>query len=182
MRLLIISVTALLTVTTTASSQMHGGGGMHDEVNMPMLYSDKATTQESEDLKALFIDHKKLRRRVELLPNGIKTLTETDDDTLRDALLNHAVGMMDRVFQNDSPEIPIQSPTLDPIFEGGETILTEVDITETGIIVIQTSDDPQVVAALHIHAQEVSDLVDRGMMAVHEQMMKRHHDGSNHGH
>ena len=41
----------------------------------------------------------------------------------------------------------------------------------TGILVIQTSNDAEVVSALQKHAMEVSDLADRGMAAVHEQMM-----------
>jgi hypothetical protein len=39
----------------------------------------------------------------------------------------------------------------------------------------KTSDDEEVVAALQKHAMEVSDLADRGMAAVHEQMMAQHH-------
>ena len=38
---------------------------------------------------------------------------------------------------------------------------------------IQTSDDPEVVAALHTHAAEVSAMVERGMEAVHEMMAAR---------
>ena len=34
------------------------------------------------------------------------------------------------------------------------------------------SPDPEVVAALHTHAAEVSDMADRGMQAVHERMMR----------
>ena len=37
----------------------------------------------------------------------------------------------------------------------------------------QTSDDPELVAALHTHAAEVSDMAARGMQAVHEMMMRR---------
>lgn len=36
-------------------------------------------------------------------------------------------------------------------------------------------DDAEVVAALQKHAMEVSELADRGMAAVHEQMMAQHH-------
>jgi len=48
---------------------------------------------------------------------------------------------------------------------------------ENGVIVTQTSDNGDVVAALQKHASEVSDLAERGMVAVHEQMMKAHHGG-----
>lgn len=49
---------------------------------------------------------------------------------------------------------------------------------ENGVIVTQTSDNGDVVAALQKRASEVSDLAARGMVAVHEQMMKAHHGGS----
>ena len=42
-----------------------------------------------------------------------------------------------------------------------------------GIVVVQTSADPEVVAALHLHAAGVSHMVARGMHAVHEMMMTR---------
>ena len=43
---------------------------------------------------------------------------------------------------------------------------------ENGVIVTQTSDNGDVVAALQKHAGEVSDLAARGMVAVHEQMIR----------
>jgi hypothetical protein len=38
--------------------------------------------------------------------------------------------------------------------------------------VVQTSSDPETVAALQKHASEVSDLVKRGMAAAHENRMR----------
>ena len=46
-------------------------------------------------------------------------------------------------------------------------------MTEEGIVVVRTSTDLDVVAALHIHAAEVSDMADRGMQAVHDAMAQR---------
>ena len=50
---------------------------------------------------------------------------------------------------------------------------SQIDVTDEGIVVVRTSTDPEVVAALHIHAAEVSDMVDHGMQAVHEAMGQR---------
>ena len=52
-------------------------------------------------------------------------------------------------------------------------IETDIDLTDKGLIVIQTSSNTEVVKALQKHALEVSDLAERGMAAVHEQMMIR---------
>lgn len=151
------------------------GAMQHDEVNMPMLNGVDTTESEVSELKALFQNHKDITRSVELLPNGIKTLTETKDEELRAALISHSAGMITRVEQGKNPQIPIQSLTLKTLFEGRDTIVTEIEITDYGIAIIQTSTDPKVVAALQEHALEVSDLAKRGMEAVHEQMMKQHH-------
>ena len=43
-------------------------------------------------------------------------------------------------------------------------------MTELGIVVSQTSSNPDVVKALQTHAGEVSDMAERGMEAVHERM------------
>ena len=151
------------------------GAMQHDEVNMPMLNGVDTTESEVSELKALFQNHKDITRSVELLPNGIKTLTETKDEELRAALVGHSAGMITRVEQGKNPQIPIQSLTLKTLFEGRDTIVTEIEITDYGIAIIQTSTDPKVVAALQEHALEVSNLAERGMEAVHEKMMKQHH-------
>ena len=151
------------------------GAMQHDEVNMPMLNGVDTTESEVSELKALFQNHKDITRSVELLPNGIKTLTETKDEELRAALVGHSAGMITRVEQGKNPQIPIQSLTLKTLFEGRDTIVTEIEITDYGIAIIQTATDPKVVAALQEHALEVSDLTERGMESVYQQMMKQHH-------
>ncbi len=184
--LAILAAAALMGLAPLAevSAQMsgHGGGhGMHhhgadgtghDEVTMPGLRGENATPQESADLEVLFRNFRSIHRSVENLPNGIRTVTGSDDPVVMDALVNHVVGMIDRVGQKDDPRIFIQSPTLDIFFERGDRILTEIDITDEGIVVLQTSEDPDLVAAMHVHAAEVTDMADRGMQAVHEMMMR----------
>lgn len=88
-------------------------------------------------------------------------------------LATHVFQMIQRVETADDPQIFIQSPTLDIFFERPEAITTEIELTDAGIVVVQTSDDPEMVAALHTHAAEVSDMAARGMQAVHEMMMNR---------
>ena len=152
----------------------HNGGQGHDEVRMPMLNGEDTTPEEVEELRALFTEHTSLERTVENLPNGIRTVTETDDPELLEALFNHAVGMIARVDESRNPHIPIQSPTLDYLFDHPERITTDIEPTDNGLIVTQTSDDPKMVEALQTHAAEVSDLAARGMASVHDAMMKRH--------
>jgi hypothetical protein len=153
---------------------MHGADGTgHDEVNMPGLRGENATPEESAELAVMFRNFQTLSREVTELPNGIRTVTRSSDPDVMENLVSHVTGMIGRVETANDPKIPIQSPTLDIFFARGDKITTDIDVTDEGIVVVQTSDDPEVVKALHIHAGEVSDMADRGMAAVHEMMMKR---------
>ena len=158
----------------TGHGHGHGADGTgHDEVTMPGLRGLNATPEESAEIAVLFRNFRSLSREVEALPDGIRTTTRSSDPAVMEALVSHVVGMIARVEAGDDPQIFIQSPTLDIVFERGSRIETEIGITEAGIVVVQTADDPELVAALHTHAAEVTDMVDRGMQAVHEAMMRR---------
>ena len=61
---------------------------------------------------------------------------------------------------------------MDALFDVYEEIDTEIELTDMGIKVIQTSTNPKVIKLLQKHAAEVSDMSNRGMTAVHERMMK----------
>lgn len=152
----------------------HGADGTgHDEVNMPGLQGLNATPEESAELAVMFRNFQTFSREVVDLPNGIRTVTRSSDEAVMDALGGHVVGMIGRVENADDPQIMIQSPTLDIFFLRGDAIVTEIEVTDEGIVVTQTSDDPEMVTALQVHAAEVSDMADRGMQAVHEAMMRR---------
>ena len=158
----------------TGMGHQHGADGTgHDEVNMPGLRGADATPEESAELAVLFNNFTTLEREVTNLPNGIRTVTRSTDPDVMAVLVSHVSGMINRVEEGRDPQIIIQSPTLDIFFERHEALSTEIDITDDGIVVTQTSDDPELVAALQAHAGEVSDMADRGMAAVHEMMMRR---------
>ena len=147
----------------------------HDEAKMPGLQGKDTTEQEVVDLKEIFRSHKGINRVVSNLPNGIVTMTEAEDETLREAIISHVSMMVTRLQEGKNPEIIIQSPTLDALFEVYGEIDTELELTDTGVKVIQTSDNSDVVELLQTHAAEVSDMAKRGMQAVHERMSGSSH-------
>lgn len=152
----------------------HGAGGLgHDEVIMPGLRGLDATPEESAEMAVMFRNFQTLSRRVEALPNGIRTVTTSSDPDVMAALVSHVTGMIARVEDGRDPQVFVQSPTLDVFFARGAGIETDIAITEAGIVVTQTATDPDLVAALQIHAAEVSDMAARGMAAVHDRMMSR---------
>ncbi len=152
-------------------SDHHAGGSMmHDEATMPGLRGENATPEESEEIAVLFRNFDTITRKVEVLPNGIRTVTSSTDPDVMDALISHSVGMIDRVGARDDPKILIQSPTLDVFFLHGDEIESVVSVEDEGMVVVQTSSNPEVVEALKAHAAEVTAMADRGMQAVHEMM------------
>ena len=155
----------------------HGAEMQHDEVNMPGLRGENATAEESAELALLFRNFDTITREVENLPNGIRTITRSTDRAVMDALVNHSVGMIDRVGQLDNPQILIQSPTLDIFFLRGDEIVSDVSIEDEGLVITQTSDNPEIIEALQKHAAEVTAMTERGMQAVHEMMAA---DGRSH--
>ena len=157
------------------SGKHHQQNHQHDMVRMPGLQGKDTTEQEVQDLKTIFISHKGIQREVANLPNGIKSTTETDDPTLKTAIVTHVTMMVSRLQEGRNPEIIIQSPTLSALFDVHQEIETKIEMTEKGIIVTQTSSNPKVVQLLQTHAAEVSDMSKRGMEAVHERMSQGSH-------
>ena len=152
----------------------HSASGMgHDMKNMPGLRGANASQTESDELAVMFENFDTITCEVTNLPNGIRKVTRSSDEDVMAVLVSHIVGMVDRVRRSDDPQIFIQSPTLDILFANGAEMQSQIEVTEEGIVVVRTSTDPDVVAALHIHAAEVSDMADRGMQAVHDAMAQR---------
>ena len=148
----------------------HGENG-HDEVNMLGLQGKDTTDIEVNDLKNIFKNHKKIKRTVTNIPYGIKTETYSEDENIRQSIVNHVSMMVTRIQEGKNPEVIIQSPTLDVLFRYHDKIVTKIELIDTGISVLQTSEDPMVVKLLQKHAAEINDMVERGMRAVHERMM-----------
>ena len=166
--------TRMYTYMHSSMHDRHSTNGMgHDIKNMPGLRGANASQAESDELAVMFKNFDTISREVTNLPNGIRTVTRSSDEAVMAVLVSHIIGMIDRVERGDDPQIFIQSPTLDILFLNGAEMQSQIDVTDEGIVVVRTSTDPDVVAALHIHAAEISDMADRGMQAVHEAMMQR---------
>lgn len=105
------------------------------------------------------------------LPEGIRTVTESDDPQTAQAIKAHVASMSQRL--NEGREFNIFSTTLPVLFENRDKIRSTVTMTDRGSVVTRTSTDAKVVAALQGHAAEVTELVDEGMVAMRRGMMTR---------
>ncbi len=162
---------------------MHGqmGPGMRGQMGPGMMgmgpgmmgmNHGSATAAEHSDIRELFFNHDRIKRTVTNLPDGIRTVTESDDPQVAATIKKHVAEMGKRVEEGRDPGLPIESPALRSIFRDKDKIKSTYEVTEKGIIVVQTSTDASAVKALQGHAAEVTDLAQRGMVAAHEAMMK----------
>jgi hypothetical protein len=113
--------------------------------------------------------HSKIKRSVTNLPNGIRTVTESDDAQVVKEIKDH-VASMDRRLK-EGRVFNVASHNLPTIFANNAKLHTEIQQTPRGVIFTQTSNDSATVAALQAHAGEVSDLAREGAPALMRAMM-----------
>jgi len=152
---------------------MQGGAG-HGPMAGPraMLTKQDAGSAADMDLvHQMLMGHDKIRRTVTRLPDGIRTVTESDDPQLARVIKVHVASMSARL--NNGQEFNIFSTTLPVLFDHADKLKSNVELTAKGAIVTRVSSDPAVVAALQAHAAEVSELVRDGMAGFHRGMQAR---------
>jgi hypothetical protein len=140
------------------------GQGMGGPMMGRMQHGDASFADDMRLVHAMLFDHDKIKRRVTNLPDGIRTVTESDDPGVARAIKAHVASMEKRL--NDGKIFNLFSATLPVLFENKDKIRTSVETSDRGSTVTQTSADPAVVAALQAHAVEVSELARDGMAAM----------------
>jgi len=147
-----------------------GHGPMAGPVGM-LTQQDAGSSADMGLVHDLLMNHTKIRRTVTNLPDGIKTVTESDDPQVAQTIRAHVASMSQRL--QDGREFNIFSPTLPVLFENRDKIKSVVEVTEKGSVVTRTSTDAKVVAALQGHATEVTELAREGRVAMMRGMMTR---------
>lgn len=126
-----------------------GGGGPHDTIH------------------ALLADHEAIERRVVDRPDGVETWTESDDPEVAARIRVHVRQMRDRL-ESGRP-MRRWDPLFAAIFAHADAIEMTIEDTPQGVRVVETSEDPEVVALIRQHAHRaVSEFVERGMDRAHE--------------
>ncbi len=142
------------------------GGGM-------MSGSGMMGAADSEDMRLymdLFDNHSRLRRRVEQIPGGIRTVTESDDSRLAGLLQGHVAKMYRHVAEKR--EVRCMSDSLPTMFRNADRYHRRLTLTPKGVAIEETSTDAELTAAIRAHAREVSSFVKDGMPAMMQQMMR----------
>lgn len=121
---------------------------------------------EMQNAHDLIAAHDDISRKVEKLPNGIRTETTTEDSALVPVLQKHVAEMAALI--ESGGRIRNWDPLFATIFDHREAIRMEIENTPRGVVVVETSDDPRVVALIQAHAAKVDDFVARGDAAYRE--------------
>ncbi len=158
-------------LTLGASSAFAQGGMMGRGGMMGGMRGDSTSGAIMSVVHELMTNHDKLRRTVTNLPNGIRTLTESDDPAMAQQIKKHVAATGEFVTKGVDPNLPMSSPALHGVLRNGAKITRQTELTAKGVLVTETSTDSATVALLQAHAAEVTDLVNRGMAAMHEKMM-----------
>lgn len=147
-----------------------GGGRGRGPVGL-LTRQDENSAADMRIAMNLVHENVKVQRTVTRLPDGIRTVTESDDPTLAQDIKVHVASMSGRL--ESGKEFNIFSTTLPVIFDHARSIQSTIEYTAKGAIVTRTSKDPKVVAALQGHADEVTELVNEGPIAFHRGVDRR---------
>jgi hypothetical protein len=184
-QLVIASVAATVFAAAAVHAQPFGGPGMmhgmgrgnagdHGPMGGPTMMLTKQDAGSAADMGLvhdLLTNHTKIKRTVTNLTDGIRTVTESDDPQVAQAIKAHVASMSQRL--TDGREFNIFSTSLPVLFDNRDKIASQVEVTDKGSIVTRTSRDAKVVTALQAHAAEVTQLAKEGPVAMQRGMMSR---------
>jgi hypothetical protein len=131
-----------------------------------MMDGDHA--QDMELFHYLLDNKEQIRRTVTELPDGVETLTESDDPEVAAKIREHVAAMYRRI-EEDRP-IHRRDPLFAEIFDHADAIEMMMEKTDNGLRVVETSSDPYVAKLIKSHAEVVSQFLVNGRM----EMRKNH--------
>jgi len=121
-----------------------------------------------EVIHELLANHEAIERTVEDIPGGIRSITTSSDPELAAIIRLHVRQMAARLEAG----MPVRrwDPLFQEIHRHADKIKIEIEDIPGGLVVIETSEDPQVVLLIRQHAhQGVSQFVERGFDRAREE-------------
>ena len=130
-----------------------------------MIYREagqfKQTYQADMAVFHLLLDNgKKVTRTVTRRPDGVESLTESDDPEIAKAIQTHLDAMSARV--KEKRPIHQRDPLFREVFANADKIALRHELTPKGVKVVETSSDPYVVKLIQAHADVVTAFIANG--------------------
>ncbi|MDC0742836.1 hypothetical protein [Polyangium mundeleinium] len=143
----------------------HGGMASHEGHGSP---AGAALSDDRAVFHFLLANREVIQRQVTRLPDGVATVTESDDPAVAQRIREHVKAMHLRL-QEKRP-IHVRDPLFAATFANAEKVKMTIETTPRGVRVVETSTDPQVVALIQAHADVVTAFLERG----HVEVRKNH--------
>ena len=127
-----------------------GRGMMHDashQADMALLHQ-------------LLDNGAKVRRQVTNRPDGVESITESDDPVIAKAIQEHVESMSARV--KEARPIHQRDPLFREVFAHADKIVLKHEPTAKGVKVVESSADPYVVKLIQAHAEVVTAFIANG--------------------
>ncbi len=121
---------------------------------------DAQHAKDHQDFFCLIEHRDDIRRTVKNLPNGVETLTESDVKDVASMIQTHVEAMYDRM-EHANP-IRMRDPIFREVFANAKKIKLEIEHTDHGVRVTETSEDDYAVKLIQEHAKVVSLWVKNG--------------------
>lgn len=128
-----------------------------------------ATADDMSSYMELFARHREIRRTVEEIPGGVRTVTESDAPELVAQLQAHVGSMYEHL--DKGAEVRCMSDSLPTLFRNADSYRRRLATTPKGVVVTETSNDPRLTQVIRAHAREVTGFVREGMPAMMHGMM-----------
>lgn len=109
--------------------------------------------------------HAEIRRSVQIIPGGVQTVTESDNPEIVAKIQEHVDRMHWRI--ENGRGIRYWDDLFTALFRNYASIDMEVENTDHGVRVKETSEDPMVVGLIRAHARVVSLFVEHGFEEAH---------------
>jgi hypothetical protein len=113
--------------------------------------------------QTLLYFHDRIRREVTPLVNGLAAVTESDDPEVATLIKDHALAMQQRM--TDGRALRLWDPVFKQLFDRHALVRMQVVLTEKGVRIEETTDDPETLRLLRSHSAGVSDMVREGSRA-----------------
>jgi hypothetical protein len=113
----------------------------------------------------LLANRDKITREVKNLPNGIDTVTRSDDPEVAARLKAHVASMLKRM--EEGRPIHARDPLFAELFRNAKKVTVSLQPFLEGVHVVETSDDEYTVRLLHEHGRVVNLFIKNGMREMH---------------
>ncbi len=136
-----------------AGARGHGdhGGGKGGPLR---AHGDAAHNTDMKAIQFLMANRAKIHRTVVYRPDGVETLTESDDPKVTAVLVEHVDAMYRRV--KEQRPIHARDPLFAELFRNAATLDIKVERTAKGVQVVETSPNAFSAKLIQAHAQVVS--------------------------